>query len=259
MKRRQLAVSFVPAAIFTATLVMASSMPDVRTYAMQADRANAAGATVWDAVYSEAEAARGRTAYTAHCSGCHREDLSGYNGVLQGTRFMTDWREDNLENLFNKIKRTMPAGLPGSLSDDVYLDIVAYVLQANAFPAGNDELRLDALDRIRVMAKGGPQPVPAGAWVQVVGCLTPAPDNSWMLTNATEPVRTRDAETSAEELRADEAEPSGTRTFELLDVDEFNPALHKGHRMEAKGFLILSPKDRLNLTALHMVGASCGP
>ena len=59
MKRRQLAVSFVPAAILAVTLVMASSLPDVRTYAMQADRANAGGATVWDAVYSEAQAARG--------------------------------------------------------------------------------------------------------------------------------------------------------------------------------------------------------
>jgi hypothetical protein len=36
----------------------------------------------------------------------------------------------------------MPADNPGSLPTSEYLDIVAYLLQANKLPAGNDELSL---------------------------------------------------------------------------------------------------------------------
>ena len=36
----------------------------------------------------------------------------------------------------------MPADQPASLSTNAYLDIVAYLLQANRIPAGSDELDL---------------------------------------------------------------------------------------------------------------------
>src|SRR5258706_2828763 len=62
--------------------------------------------SIWDGVYSEAQAQRGSVAYRAACSSCHRGDLSGQNGVLTGTTFMNRWREDNLNSLFTNINTT---------------------------------------------------------------------------------------------------------------------------------------------------------
>jgi len=61
--------------------------------------------TVWDGVYAAAQAQRGNAAYLEKCAGCHKDDLSGYQGVLKNS-FMRLWREDNLRNLYTIIKNT---------------------------------------------------------------------------------------------------------------------------------------------------------
>src|SRR6266699_3189489 len=90
-----------------------------------------AGKTVWNGVYSDEQAARGQVEYASHCASCHRDDLSGYQDILKGDRFMSDYREASLYRLFDKIKTTMPRGAAGSLSDHAYLDILTYVLKSN--------------------------------------------------------------------------------------------------------------------------------
>lgn len=222
------------------------------------------GKTIWDGVYTPAQAARGKESYAAHCSACHATDLTGRNGpALRGDHFMENWREDSLNSLYNRIKNSMPAGNPSSLADDTYVDIVAHILQVNAFPEGAEELKPDTLVTIRVVGKEGPAPVPNFALVQVVGCLAQSSDNSWILSDASEPVRTRNPKESTEsELKASAATPLGEQTFRLLDVDyfrsDFTAAAHKGHKMEAKGFLIRNPGDlRLSTTWLEMLESSC--
>ena len=68
----------------------------------------------------------------------------------------------------------MPRGAPGSLGDNVYLDIVAHLLKENGFAAGSRELTADALDGIRVVPGRPKPPPPIGdfSYVEVVGCLT---------------------------------------------------------------------------------------
>ena len=127
--------------------------------------------TVWDGVYSDAQAARGEASYSEHCASCHRDDLAGYSGLLRGARFMEKFREASVHLLFDKTKTTMPRNAAGTLSDQTYLDIVSYVLKANEFPAGHDELQIDDLTRVMVVRKGGAEPVPDFSLVQVVGCF----------------------------------------------------------------------------------------
>ena len=159
----------------------------------------AADKTVWDGVYTAAQATRGGAVYATECSGCHRDGLPERAApAADGGRFMEAWGEDSLKSLFTVIKTTMPQSAPGSLSDTAYTDIVAYILKENAFPAGAEELTPGALDTVRVQAKGGPEAVPNFALVRVVGCLTRAADKSWMLSRATEPVRTRDPNAAEE-------------------------------------------------------------
>src|SRR5258707_6306458 len=156
---------------------------------------SAARKTVWTGVYPAEQAKRGEAAYVAQCSRCHRDDLSGYTG-LKGSKFVDNWREDSLSSLWTRISKTMPAGAPGTLKESEYLDILAYMLRENEFPAGAQELNAGAIPNIRFEGKDGAGPVPDFSLVQVVGCLSKDPDGAWRLKRATDPLRTRDPNAS---------------------------------------------------------------
>ena len=217
------------------------------------------GRTVWDGVYTAAQADRGQSIYDRSCMGCHGEDLTKSGNVLRGAKFINEWREDSLKSLFATIKVSMPRNAPQSLSDAEYVDIVAYLLQANSFPAAGQELTLDALDRIQVVGKEGSQSVPDFSLVSVSGCLTQVSKDIWALKNATEPARTHNPKESTDaELAIAAARPPGQHAFRLLDIISFPKQAHAGHWMEAKGLLIRAPgDDRLNLTWLAKIGDDC--
>src|SRR5690242_8565868 len=166
--------------------------------------------TVLDGIYTASQAARGEAAYGMNCAGCHGEDLYGRAmGPLRGDHFLDRWREDSLDILFTHIRTRMPANAAGSLSEAAYLDILAYILQVNGYPAGSRELTAAVVASTRLIGKNGPQPLPSNTLVQAVGCLTHQGDD-WVLIQAAEPVRTQDAEnTTPEELSRTAALPLG--------------------------------------------------
>ena len=217
--------------------------------------------TVWDGVYTAEQAARGKLVYDGNCGACHLPDMSGSDEArpLAGERFMQDWREDTLHTLFVRIRNLMPFDEPATLTEEAYLDSVAYILEFNGFPAGDRELTPVGLEDIRIEGRDGPAEVPSFALVEVVGCLTEG-SGGWLLTNSPRAVRTRDPSASTEdELAALGSRRSGTRTFELMNVYP-NPADHAGHRMAVKGFLIRDPNgDRINVSSLGMVADACVP
>jgi mono/diheme cytochrome c family protein len=102
--------------------------------------------TVWDGVYAEAQAARGKDQYLKECSSCHLADLTGSEQAvpLNGEAFILQWENKSVNDLFTSIRTTMPQGTPGQLGTQAYVDIVAFLLQANGFPAGAGELTRDA-------------------------------------------------------------------------------------------------------------------
>lgn len=245
------------AALAALTVAALAATPDASAQETSDDRV-----TVWDGIYTVAQAERGRAVYESSCAACHGPDLGGTSEArpLAGERFMQDWSEDNLDNLFGRIQRLMPYDDPGSLDEGEYVDSLAYILQFNAFPAGDSELAADRIAGIRVEGKDGPGPVPSFALVQVVGCLTAAESGDWTLTSSTRAVRARDpAASSPDDLQALDVQPLGDRTFELMSAYP-DPAQHAGHKMEAKGFLIRNPAgDRINLSSLEMVSERCAP
>jgi S-disulfanyl-L-cysteine oxidoreductase SoxD len=215
--------------------------------------------TVWDGVYTEAQASRGEGAYSAECARCHKDDLTGYRSLLIGERFLNDWREDKLESFFTTLKNTMPRNAPASLNDGEYLDIVAYVLKMNSFPSGSSELTTSNVGDIRVQGKQGPDVVPDFALVEVTGCLIQSPDGVWKIIDATEPVRTRDpGDSPAAELKPLESRTAGPHSFRLLDTTVVRGDPPKDRKVEAKGFLIRKPgDDSINLTSLQPFGGAC--
>src|SRR4051812_17867669 len=153
--------------------------------------AQEAGKTVADGVYSEAQAARGASAYETSCAGCHRADLGGGTGpALREQRFARQFADKDLRTLFSRITTTMPRNAPGSLGDSVSLDIVAPLLKENGFPAGAAELSAGALEASRVLRGRPNPPPPVGdfSYVEVVGCLTADAHRAWLLTKASAPV-----------------------------------------------------------------------
>jgi hypothetical protein len=58
---------------------------------------------------------------------------------LAGEAFNAVWAGRSVRALFDSAK-TMPPANPGSLSDDMYASIVAYVLQVNGYAAGDTPL-----------------------------------------------------------------------------------------------------------------------
>lgn len=111
--------------------------------------------STWDGVFTEEQAARGAEQYEQECAQCHLEDLLG-DGIapaLIGTPFHFRWSELSVGDMLVAIRTTMPQGAPASLSPQAYVDIVAYMLSVNDFPAGDMELPTDqtALESIIII------------------------------------------------------------------------------------------------------------
>jgi mono/diheme cytochrome c family protein len=108
-----------------------------------ADAQDAARPSIWSGVFTAAQATRGNDAYQGNCSSCHGSDLRATTGEavdLTGPAIRAAWNGRTLQDRFEKIRDTMPLGNPNSLDDRIYMDILAFILQFNEFPAGNQEL-----------------------------------------------------------------------------------------------------------------------
>lgn len=114
------------------------------------------------------------------------------------------------------------------------------------------------ISSVEFVGKDGPKPLPSMTAVRVVGCLTSGPNDTWILTNASEPVRSRSLnETTPAELQDSATWPLGTQRFRLQNVPD-RAAATKGHKALAKGVLIRQyMNDRINVTSLETVASAC--
>ena len=217
---------------------------------------------IWQGVYTAPQAERGKTVFESACIRCHGSDLAGTTApALKGERFESSWGGQVVETLFTKIRDTMPPNFGTILDDQAKLDIVAYILQTNGFPAGKSELVVGSSDlaAAQILKKGEQASVQNFSMVQTVGCLTSGPNNTWTLTSTSEPLPTRGDASADTGLAAALARPLGTKTFRLISIAQFQPESHKGQKVEARGLIYNEPGDeRINLTSLRPTGTSCG-
>ncbi len=224
--------------------------------------------TVLDGVYTEAQAARGHVAYEDYCSGrCHGSDLNGGNPPpLHTAMFLDVWREDYLATLFDFISTRMPKGdgiEEGELPEQDYIDILAYILAFNKFPAGARELTLVDMYNTLLVGLNGPEPLPPSAMVRVVGCFDGDPEQ-WRLTRSSLPARVRVIdETDTEELEKSAHKALGELAFQLnnLDQDHEDEELvdRLTHKVQVKG-VMNGTRDtaRIYVLSFETVGESCG-
>jgi mono/diheme cytochrome c family protein len=108
--------------------------------------------TVRDKVYSQEQSKRGRASYDGKCASCHDGGTMGPE--LWGDAFLTQWENKDVGSFFTRIQTTMPEDAPGSLGEKEVLDIIAYVIQTNGFPAGDKEIESkDALAAMKFVQK----------------------------------------------------------------------------------------------------------
>ena len=103
--------------------------------------------TVWDGVYTDAQASRGESTYLAEsCGTCHGEMLLGaeFGPPLVGNEFVETWSQRTVGDLFDVIGQTMPSNNPGILTSRQTADLVALVLRSNRFPPGAEALGRDS-------------------------------------------------------------------------------------------------------------------
>jgi mono/diheme cytochrome c family protein len=126
--------------IFSCRYVLRAQTPDRLPAAQAAPQTR----TVWDSVYTEEQAKRGGDVYYSQCSTCHGEKLEGLEDApsLAGKEFLAAWNGRTVGALFEKTRK-MPRDNPGRLDRQQYLDVVAYILSASKFPAGQTELPRD--------------------------------------------------------------------------------------------------------------------
>src|SRR5205809_3491834 len=98
--------------------------------------------SVWEGVYTEEQAKRGAPMYSEQCASCHGPELMGGEMAppLATGDFIAGWDGLTIGDLFERIRISMPQNNPGSLSGQQNADILAFILSANKFPAGQTEL-----------------------------------------------------------------------------------------------------------------------
>ena len=122
-------------------------------------------APIWTGVFTAEQVARGKENFDANCARCHQHNLEGSDRgpALSGENFWNHWENETLNTLFVKVRDNMPPNLTGNQLEPVAkLEIVAYLLSRNSFPAGNRELKpdRDALDDVQILKKGAAATLP---------------------------------------------------------------------------------------------------
>jgi mono/diheme cytochrome c family protein len=100
-------------------------------------RAQTAPRSTMAGVYTVDQATKGREVFNGMCLGCHT------TASHQGTAFQLKWFGRPLFDLYDYLSQAMPKTAPGSLTEDEYVWVTAYILRLNGMPAGKVELNAE--------------------------------------------------------------------------------------------------------------------
>lgn len=107
-------------------------------------RPGAAGAqqTTWDGVFTAEQAERGGEIYGGMCASCHGPQLGGIDAApgLNGGSFYANWDGYTLGEMADRVRISMPSNMPGVMSRQQVVDVLAYIFSRNGMPPGSREL-----------------------------------------------------------------------------------------------------------------------
>ena len=123
--------------------VLSALLVTVSSFTLAQDLDAPAVAPAVASVFTAEQQTAGQNAYLLNCStACHQPDLAGIGPIapLRGPRFLSSWGSQPVSELLDAMKSAMPPTAPGSLPEETYLNLIAYVLSANGGLAGNTPL-----------------------------------------------------------------------------------------------------------------------
>lgn len=120
--------------------------------------------SIWDGVYTRAQARRGQGLARSACGMCHGTRMNGVpddNDMVAGpplarAYFLREWEGQSMGVVFTYSKWTMPQANPGFLPDEDYAAIMAYMLSLTGAPEGREELPDSAVALGHIII--GPEP-----------------------------------------------------------------------------------------------------
>jgi mono/diheme cytochrome c family protein len=162
---KSLPAGFMP---FTADEIKALRTPELTSaalYALRSGTAGGGGATANGASgtvpvsFTAEQVTRGSDIYADRCVQCHGDTLDNgeFGGApLNGSYFKKHWGGGTVAGLLAFTKAKMPPDRPGSLTDENYADIAAFLLDANGYPKGDKELPPDTPSQQAMSLKRAP-------------------------------------------------------------------------------------------------------
>ncbi len=109
------------------------------------------GAEAGAEIFTQAQSDRGRSTFDAVCSECHT------TSEFRGRGFQANWGRRTVYSFYRTVRSTMPDDDPGGLDEQVYLDVVSYILRMNGHRPGPSELSPDSPMRDVRIALPGPE------------------------------------------------------------------------------------------------------
>jgi mono/diheme cytochrome c family protein len=223
------------------------------TAVIMAQEAKPQGPTVWDGVYTDAQADRATGMFSQNCARCHTLTADG-GRPLTGEKFWEGYTQKTVGDLLTFVKTNMPNGAQaGTLPAASYNDLVALILKSNGFPAGTAELTPENVVNVQIIPKDGPGELPTNTLVRIVGCLAPKSGADWILTNATVPQRIEKTGAVPEDATRPLGDRTATLKFVLSRLDGF-----VGQRMSVTGILIgAGGVNGINVATVNRVAEAC--
>jgi len=164
---KSLPANFKPFTSDEIKALRAAPLTSAQVYALRSGMAGAAPATATAngaggtalVSFTADQVTRGSDIYADRCVQCHGDQLDNgeFGGApLNGKYFKQHWGGGTAGGLVAFMKAKMPPDRPGSLTDQSYADLTAFLLDANDYPKGDKELPSDTAAQQKLSLKRGP-------------------------------------------------------------------------------------------------------
>ena len=153
---------------FTADEIKALRTPELTSaavYALRSGTAAGGGAAPASGAggstpvsFTADQVTRGSDIYAERCVQCHGDTLDNGefgSAPLNGSYFKKHWGGGSVAALVAFMKAKMPPDRPGSLTDQSYAELAAFLLDANDYPKGDKELPSDTPSQQKLSLKRG--------------------------------------------------------------------------------------------------------
>ncbi len=142
----------------------------------------AAQTSTREGVYTEQQAVAGGALYLRSCVECHGITLAGGEAgpALVGGAFWQQWQDQSLAAFYQITASTMPVNNPNGFTPEQYADLVAFMLQQNGLPAGEENLPSSAPNLVAISMQPSESPVRVASLLAGASSARRVIDYEWL-------------------------------------------------------------------------------